>query len=100
MEQFNFRRLRYLWSARFWLAGPVTLIVSVLIMAAMSLWYPPGSANINHLVIPVILFPFIWGGVFFYVVLEANKKRLYWIMLLLFLINGGFVLASIKGWLS
>lgn len=99
IRQFNVNRFRYLWSPRFWLAAPVTLIVSVLMMAAMSLWLPQGHAEVNHLVIPLVLFPFIWAAVFFYVVLEVKKVRLYWVMLLLFLINGGLVLSSIKGWL-
>lgn len=91
---------RYMWSSRFWLAGPAALIVSVLIMAAMSLWLPKGNAGINHIMVPLILFPFIWACVFFYVVLEVQYKRLYWTMLLLFLVNGGLVLSSIMGWLS
>jgi len=91
---------RYLTSARVWLAGPVTLIVSVLIMAAMSLWLPEGNANIDHLVVPVILFPLIWSAVFFYVLLENNIKIVSNVMAVLFLVNGIAVLASILGWLS
>ncbi len=94
------KHFRYIQSARFWLAGPVTLVVSVLIMAAMSLWLPEGRANIDHLVVPLILFPFIWAAVFFYVVLEVKLKRLYSVMFLLLLVNGGLVAASIMGWLS
>lgn len=94
------QNFRYLWSGRFWMAGPATLIVSVLIMASVSLWLPEGNAGINHIMIPLVLFPLIWGCVFFYVVLEAQLKRLYWVMLLLFLVHGGLVLSAIKGWLS
>lgn len=100
MNQLKLNRLRYLRSPRVWLAGPVTLIVAVLIMAAMSLWLPKGHAGIDHLVVPLVLFPFILAAVFFYVVLEVKPKRLYWVMLLLFLVNGGLVAASIKGLLS
>lgn len=100
MIQFSSNRFRYLRSPRFWLAGPATLVVAVLVMAAMSLWLPKGQAGIDHLVVPLVLFPFIWAAVFFYVVLEAKPKRLYWVMLLLFLVNGGLVAASIKGLLS
>lgn len=91
---------RYLTSARVWLAGPATLIVSVLIMAAMSLWLPEGNANIDHLVVPVILFPLIWSAVFFYVLLENNIKIVSSVMAILFLVNGSAVVASILGWLS
>lgn len=100
MNQSNDKYYRYLWSPRFWLAGPATLTIAVLIMAAMSLWLPHGNANIDHLVMPLILFPFIWAAVFFYVILEVQLKRLYLIMLLLFLVNGGLVAASIMGLLS
>lgn len=96
----NNQRWRYLVSTRFWLAGPVTLIVSVLIMAAMSLWLPEGRAQINHLVVPVILFPLIWSAVFFYVILENNMKKVSLVMALLFLGNGIAVTASILGWLG
>ena len=100
MSSLNAKHFRYLWSPRFWLAGPATLIIAVLIMAAMSLWLPVGNAQIDHLVIPLILFPFIWAAVFFYVVLEVKPKRLYGVMALLFLANGGLVAASIMGLLS
>lgn len=96
----NTTRWRYLSSLRFWLAGPVTVVVSVLIMAAMSLWLPEGNANIDHLIVPVILFPLIWSTVFFYVILENNMKKVSLIMALLFLGNGLAVTASILGWLG
>ena len=93
-------RFRYLWSARFWLASLATLVVSILIMAAMSLWLPAGNASIDKLVIPIILFPLIWATVFFYVVLERKVGRAAYVLLLLFLVNGGLVAASIMGLLS
>jgi hypothetical protein len=95
----NTTRWRYLSSLRLWLAGPITVVVSVLIMAAMSLWLPEGSANIDHLIVPVILFPLIWSALFFYVILENNMKKVSLIMALLFLSNGLVVTASILGWL-
>ena len=93
-------RFRYLWSARFWLASLATLVVSILIMAAMSLWLPVGNASIDNLVIPIILFPLIWSSVFFYVVFDSSIKRVSLVLLLLFLVNGGGVAASIMGLLS
>lgn len=92
--------VRYLWSGRFWLAGPITLIISIFIMAAMSLWFPEGEAGINHLVFPLVLFPLIWALVFFYVVLEPRAKRAGLVMLLLFFANGLPVIASVLGWLK
>lgn len=91
---------RYLCSGRFWLAGPITLINAVLIMAAMSLWLPVGNAGIDNLIIPLVLFPLIWSAVFFYVLLENDLKRLYTVMFLLLGVNGGLVCAAIMGWLK
>ncbi len=91
---------RYLSSGRFWMAGPVTLIIAVFIMAAMSLWFPKGQAGIDHLVFPLVLFPLIWATVFFYVVLDRHLKRVGLVMLLLFLMNGLPVIASVLGWIK
>ncbi len=92
--------VRYLWSLRFWLAGPFGLVTAILIMAAMSLWLPKGQANIDNLVIPVILFPLIWSAVFFYAVLESKVGRAAIVFLITMLINGGLVTTSIMGWLA
>lgn len=91
---------RYLWSLRFWLAGPFGLIAAIVIMASMSLWLPGGRANIDHLVIPVLLFPLIWSVVFFYAILESKVGRAALVFAVTMLINGGLVAASIMGWLA
>lgn len=93
-------RFRYLWSARFWLVSVAALLVSIVVMAAMSLWLPSGAANIDNLVIPVVLFPIIWAVVFFYALMDASLKRASLVLLFLFLVNGGAVAASIMGLLS
>lgn len=85
---------------RFWLAGPVTLLLSIFAMAAMSLWVPPGQANVNHIAYPIILFPLIWALAFFYAVLEVNVKRATIVLLFLLFVNGGLVIASVMGYLS
>lgn len=76
------------------------LIVAILVMAAMSLWLPSGDAKIDNLVIPVVLFPIIWALVFFYALMDSSLKRASLVLLLLFLVNGGAVVASIMGLLS
>ena len=93
-------RFRYLYSLRFWLATFVTLLLSVTLMASMSLWLPPGAAGINHLVIPLVIFPLIWAACFFYAVLETHVIRALCVMLSLLLLNGGLVVASVMGALS
>lgn len=91
---------RFLTNHRFWLAGPITLMLSIFTMAAMSLWFPPGIANVNHLVFPLVLFPLIWATSFFYSVLEVNIKRAWISLILVLLANAVPVIASIAGWLS
>lgn len=90
----------FLINHRFWLAGPITLLVSIFSMASMSLWFPPGIANINHLAFPLILFPLLWAISFFYAVLEVNIQRAWIVMLLVLLVNAIPVIASVAGWLS
>lgn len=90
----------FLRSTRFWLAGPIALLLSILFMASMSLWLPKGAAGINHLVLPIILFPLIWSVFFFYAVMADNKKRMVIVMLSLLLLCGGLVTASFMGMLT
>lgn len=61
--------------SRWLLAGPVGLITALVIMMAMTRWLPPGPAHVDHIVIPVILFPLIWAAVFFYACIEENLPR-------------------------
>lgn len=92
--------LRYLSSSRFLMAGPMTLITAIFSMAAMSLWLPVGQSEINHLVLPLVLFPLIWSAIFFYTILESDIKRAWSVMFVLLLINAFPVIASILGWLK
>ncbi len=69
-------------------------------MAAMSLWFPPGIANINHLAFPIVLFPLIWAVSFFYSVLEVSIKRAWIVLMIILLINAVPVITSSAGWLS
>lgn len=87
----------FLKSTRFWLAGPVALLLSICFMASMSLWLPAGEAGIDHLVVPIVLFPFLWAAAFFYAVLDLNTKRAAVLMLVALLISAGLVIASIAG---
>ena len=65
---------------RFFLAGPVALLTTLVIMAGGSLWLPPGDAQVNHFVIPVVLLPAIWAVLFFYSCLD----RLWRVSVVLF----------------
>ena len=51
---------------RWILGGPVTLIATLAIMAAMPVWWPRGAAGIDQIGMPLILSPVIWVSVFVY----------------------------------
>ncbi len=70
---------RRFWS-RFALAGPMTFICAALLMAGGALWLPKGNAQIDNLVLPIVLFPAIWAGVFFYAMLDRRMGRA-WLVL-------------------
>lgn len=60
---------------RWIMAGPLTLIASVVTMASMPLWLPGGAAGIDNLIIPLLLFPALWAGYFLYSLMEARPLR-------------------------
>ena len=78
---------------RWILAGPVAVAVAVAIMAAMPLWFPEGRAGVDHLILPLILFPAIWAVAFFYACLTENLSRAGVTLMGLLLIN-----AAAAGW--
>ncbi len=73
--------------ARFWLAGPLALLLSIVIMAGASIWLPHGEEHLYNLVFPVMLFPLIWGVCFFYPLLEPSVRRATVVMFSLLLVN-------------
>lgn len=75
----------------------MALLLSIVFMASMSLWLPEGAAQINHLVVPVVLFPLLWAVAFFYALLGVNKKRAAVVMLSALVFFGGLVVASVVG---
>ena len=74
--------------ARWILAGPLALAVAFAFMAAMPLWFPEGVAGVDHLILPLILFPAIWAAAFFYACLAENLGRASVILMGLLLLNG------------
>lgn len=60
---------RYFW------AGPWAFINSLLVMTGMAVWLPRGSAQVDNLVIPLVLFPLIWAVLFFYACLDRQLRR-------------------------
>jgi hypothetical protein len=70
------------------LAGPLALAAALLVMAGGALWLPVGRAQVNNLVLPVVLFPLLWTALFLYACLDKQLKRAYAIVGALIVANG------------
>lgn len=62
-------------SGRFWLAGPVAFLISIVVMLGMAVWYPEGRAKVDNIILPMIIFPMIWAATFFYAYLDRSLLR-------------------------
>ena len=69
------RKSRWQTVARVTLAGPVTVLLTALVFAGMPLWLPHGAAGIDHIILPPVLLPAVWGILFFYTVLDRSLAR-------------------------
>ncbi|MEM6311835.1 MAG: hypothetical protein AAF754_17525 [Pseudomonadota bacterium] len=78
---------------RWILCGPVTLVLTVLILMGAAHWWPEGAARVDNIAVPVILFPLIWAGVFFYALAEDNIARGVLVMTVLTLGHVGLLAA-------
>lgn len=65
---------RAFWS-RLALAGPVAFICAALVMCGGALWLPKGPAQIDNIIVPIVLFPAIWAALFFYTCLDRRLGR-------------------------
>ncbi|MEJ5978104.1 hypothetical protein WG901_15740 [Novosphingobium sp. PS1R-30] len=81
--------------ARKWIrvgfAGPGAFIIALVIMAGMALWLPQGAAQIDNLVLPLILFPLIWAALFFHACLDGKLVRVAVVALGLCVVHAGLV---------
>jgi hypothetical protein len=73
------------------LAGPIALIAACLTMAGGALWVPAGSAQVDNLVFPIVLFPLLWTALFLYSCLDRNLGRAYAIIGALSAANGALL---------
>lgn len=64
------------------LAGPGAILVSLLVLLAMPLWYPPGAGQVDNLVMPIFSFPLIWALLFFHACLDRRLARVAAVTLL------------------
>ncbi|MEM8553495.1 MAG: hypothetical protein AAGF71_01580 [Pseudomonadota bacterium] len=60
---------------RWLLSGPATILATAVVMMGMTHWFPAGAAHVDNIVMPIILFPLIWAGIFFYTCIEENLPR-------------------------
>ncbi|MEM7097695.1 MAG: hypothetical protein AAF541_05495 [Pseudomonadota bacterium] len=57
------------------LAGPWTLVAALIVMAGMATWLPAGAAQVDNLILPLVLFPLIWAILFFAACLDPDLRR-------------------------
>lgn len=57
------------------LAGPWTLLASFIVMASLATWLPPGAAQVDNLIVPLVLYPAIWAVLFFHAILRKKLVR-------------------------
>lgn len=76
---------------RIFFAGPGAVIVALAVMAGMALWLPGGAAGIDNLILPLVLVPLIWAGLFFHACLDSSLARVSAVAIGLFMIHGGLV---------
>lgn len=72
-------------------AGPGAVIVALVVMAGMALWLPGGAAGIDNIVLPLVLVPLIWAGLFFHACLDGRLGRVALVATGLFLVHAGLV---------
>ncbi len=84
-------------SARFWLAGPAALVLAVVLMLGMVVWLPAGRAQIDNIVIPMIVFPLIWAVLFFYAYLALRIARVAVVFAALLVAHIGILAVHLLG---
>lgn len=72
-------------------AGPLTLIAAVVTMACMPLWLPKGAAGIDNLIFPILLFPALWAGYFFYSLIVARPARGALVITAIIIVNAALI---------
>ncbi len=64
-------------------AGPVSFVNAILIMMGMAVWFPKGTAEVDNIVLPLLLFPLLVVSIFLYAVLDRKLSRMVGVMLAL-----------------
>jgi len=79
------------------LAGPLAFIVAALLMLGSTVWMPAGRAQIDNLVLPILLFPLIWTALFLYALLEPRLARAWLVIGALGVIHAALIAARLWG---
>lgn len=79
------------------LAGPVVLIVSLFVVLAIPLWFPPGPGKVDNLVIPVLIFPLIWVMLFIHACMDTRLLRVTMLSACLLVVNGSMIALKFTG---
>ena len=66
-------------------------LVSVLMVAGSTRWLPEGSAGIDHIVVPIILFPLIWVSVALFLYAARRRARAWTIVGVISIVHAGLV---------
>jgi len=82
-------------TSRLWIriafAGPGAVLIALVVMAGMALWLPGGAAGIDNLVLPLILAPLLWAGLFFHACLDRSLGRVATVALGLLLVHSALI---------
>jgi len=52
----------------------LAFIFAIIVTAGSSKWLPQGAAGVNHIVFPIVVFPFVWAA--FAIWLYGARRRL------------------------
>jgi len=66
-------------------------VVSVLMVAGATRWLPEGGAGIDHIVVPIILFPLIWISVALVLYAARRRVRAWTIVVVIATVHAGLV---------
>lgn len=69
------------------LAGPLAFAAACLLMSGAALWYPPGAAQIDNLIVPIVVFPLLWAAFFIYSLMDPRLGRAYAVIGIVCIVN-------------
>lgn len=76
-------------------AGPLALLASIAVLAAMPHWMPEGPGRVDNLVFPVMGFPLIWAVIFFYACLVEDALKAARVLAVVIIMQLAIIAASL-----